>query len=70
MLELNKELDVEGLEVFDILAIRNIITTLNSCSENQGLDCAKGVLGAIALFDPTGIAVIAKAFMYPDCEDN
>lgn len=32
------------------------------------IECAKTLLGIASLFDPTGIALIAKSFMYTSCD--
>lgn len=67
---LGMELGAKGLEVFDITMVEDIINGVKSCSALKGLECGKALLGPISVFDPTGIAGIARAFMYPVCEDN
>jgi len=51
--------------IFDVFGVKD---TYTSCSNNESLDCAKGIVGAISVFDPTGILTLGSVFAHPFCE--
>ena len=55
------------ISAVDIFGVKGIVSSCSDVSKDGGLGCAKGWMGAAAVFDPTGLLTIATAFMQPHC---
>ena len=58
-----------GSQLFNLENLRTLKETVTSCAatvndQSKALDCFKSIAGLVSIFDPTGLAGIAAAFMY------
>lgn len=72
-----------GAVMFDVVLAINVIKQFHACKDSFTFDaegdekidqtkstCGESILGAIAMYDPTGLTGIAKAFMKPKCDHS
>jgi len=66
-----------GAIMFDVVLAINVVKTFSACKDDfiAGSDptkshCASSVVGALMMYDPTGISGVVKSLMKPKCDHS
>jgi hypothetical protein len=66
-----------GAIMFDVVLAINVVKTFSACKDDFAVDadpakstCASSIVGAIMMYDPTGISGVVKSLMKPKCDHS